>query len=183
MKANFIERYFVAEMICEVDKDDNFLCLREREEFYSGSFIHRASQLILLNPENKMLIQRRAPWKKWYPNRYTYSVSGTVRDETYESCIEREMPEEIGILVPFRKLFKIGCLIKNGGAFHTVFLGRCSEETLGLIQPDPEEITSVKWVELNELHISIENEPEKYTPSLKAGITKIFKEGYETYIF
>ena len=97
----------MAEMISEVDKDDNFLGLREREEFYSGNYIHRASQLILLNPENKMLIQKRAPRKKWYPDRYTYSVSGTVGDESYEACIEREMLEEIGIPVPFRKLFKV----------------------------------------------------------------------------
>lgn len=173
----------MAEMICEVDKDDNLLGLREREEFYSGNYIHRASQLILLDPENKMLIQRRAPWKKWYPNRYTYSVSGTVRDETYEACLEREMPEEIGILVPFRKLFKICCLVENGGAFHTVFLGRCSEETVNLIQPDLEEMISVNWIELDELYRAIETSPENFTPSLRAGITKIFKEGHEKYIF
>jgi len=173
----------VPEMICEVDKDDNFLGLREREEFYSGSYLHRASQLILLNPENKMLIQRRAPWKKWYPNRYTYSVSGTVRDETYEACLEREMPEEIGILVPFRKLFKISCFVENGGAFHTVFLGRCPEETVNLIRPDIEEMISINWIGLDELYDAIEASPENFTPSLRAGITKIFKEGNEKYIF
>jgi isopentenyldiphosphate isomerase len=173
----------VEEMICEVDSDDNLLGLREREEFYSGNYIHRASHLILLNSENEMLIQKRAPSKKWYPNRYTYSVSGTVRDESYEACIEREMLEEIGISVPFKKLFKIPCLLENGGAYHTVFLGRCSEETLSLIRPDPEEMVSVNWVRLDKLHRAIENEPENYTPSLKAGIKKIFKEGYEIYIF
>ena len=173
----------MAEMICEVDSDDNLLGLREREEFYSGNYIHRASHLVLLNSENEMLIQKRAPSKKWYPNRYTYSVSGTVRDESYEACIKREMLEEIGISVPFRKLFKIPCLLENGGAYHTVFLGRCSEESLNLIMPDPEEMVSVNWVGLDELYRAVENEPENYTPSLKAGITKIFKEGCETYIF
>ena len=172
----------MAEMICEVDSYDNLLGLREREEFYSGNYIHRASHLILLNSENEMLIQKRAPSKKWYPNHYTYSVSGTVRNESYEACIEREMLEEIGISVPFRKLFKIPCLLENGGAYHTVFLGRCSEETLSLISPDPEEMVSINWVRLDELHRAIENEPENYTPSLKAGIKKIFKEGYEIYI-
>ena len=173
----------MAEMISEVDKEDNFLGLREREEFYSGNFIHRAAQFILLNSENKMLIQKRAPGKKWYPDRYTYSVSGTVRDESYEACLEREMLEEIGISVPFRKLFKIPCILENGGAFHTVFLGRCSEETVSLIVPDPEEMVSIEWVELDKLHRAVETQPEKYTPSLRAGITKIFKEGYKKYIF
>ena len=173
----------MTEMICEVDRDDNFLGLREREEFYSGNYIHRASQLILLNPENKMLIQRRAPWKKWYPNRYTYSVSGTVGNETYEACMEREMPEEIGILVPFHKLFRIPCLIEKGGAFHTVFLGMCPAETVKLIRPDIEEMISINWIELDELYSAIETAPENFTPSLRAGITKIFEEGYDKHFF
>ena len=172
----------MAEMISEVDKEDNFLGLREREEFYSGNYIHRAAQFILLNSENKMLIQKRAPGKKWYPDRYTYSVSGTVRDESYEACLEREMLEEIAISVPFRKLFKFSCILENGGAFYTVFSGRCSEETASLIKPDPEEAASVEWVEFEELHRDIQTEPEKYTPSLRAGILKIFKEGYMEYI-
>lgn len=171
----------MGELISEVDKNDNFLGLREREEFYSGKHIHRAAHLILLNPENKMLIQKRSPKKRWYPGRYTYSVSGTVADESYEACMEREMLEEIGISVPFRKLFKIPCIFENKGAFHTVFSGLCSEKTANLIRPDPEEAMSVEWVELEELHGTIKAEPEKYTPSLREGIQKIFQEGYGKY--
>jgi isopentenyldiphosphate isomerase len=173
----------VTELITEVDKNDNYLRLREREEFYSGMHIHRAAQLILLNPENKMLIQKRSPQKRWFPGRYTYSVSGTVANESYEACMEREMLEEIGISVSFRKLFKISCIVENKGAFHTVFSGLCSEKTASLIRPDPEEAVSVEWIELEELHEAVKNEPEKYTPSLRAGILKIFQEGYEKYIF
>jgi isopentenyldiphosphate isomerase len=170
-------------MIYEVDEEDNLLGMREREEFYSGNYIHRASQLILLNAENKMLIQKRAPCKVWYPNRYTYSVSGTVRDESYETCLEREMLEEIGIQVTFRRLFKLPCIYGAGRAFHTVFMGRCSEEIENLIVLDPEETASIRWVSLDELHAAIKTNPEIYTPSLKAGILKIFKDGYEKYIF
>lgn len=165
-------------MITEVDVNDNFLGLRNREEFYSASYIHRASQLILLNPENQMLIQRRAAGKRWYPNRYTYSVSGTVANESYEVCMQREMLEEIGISVPFTKLFKLACIFERGGAFHTVFTGRCSEEISRSIRPDPEEAAYIEWVNPEELYRAVKINPEEYTPSLKAGITKIFEEGY-----
>lgn len=77
----------------EVDNNDSFLELRDREEFYLGKHIHRAAHLILLNPENKMLIQKRSPQKRWYTGRYTYSVSGTAANESYEACMEREMLE------------------------------------------------------------------------------------------
>lgn len=173
----------MAELISEVDKNDNFLGLREREEFYSGEHIHRAAQLILLNPENKMLIQKRSPQKHWYPNRYTYSVSGTVADESYEVCMKREMLEEIGISVPFRKLFKIPCIFENKGAFHTVFSGRCSKKLANSVRFDPEEAVYVEWIELEELHRAVIAEPEKYTPSLRAGIIKIFQEGCGKYFF
>ncbi|AKB29463.1 MutT protein [Methanosarcina siciliae T4/M] len=172
----------MTELISEVDKDDNFLGLRPREEFYSGNHIHRASQLILLDSENRMLLQKRAPGKFWYPNLYTYSVSGTVADESYETCIAREMFEEIGISVPFRKLFKIPCILENKGAYHTVFSGRCTEENTSLIRYDPEEAVSVEWVGLEELYRAVKIEPGSYTPSLRAGIIKIFEEGCEKYI-
>ncbi|KKG13333.1 MULTISPECIES: Nudix hydrolase [Methanosarcina] len=170
-------------MIIEVDKNDNFLCLRAREDFYSGNHIHRASQLILLDPENRMLLQKRSPAKFWFPNRYTYSVSGTVAGESYEVCMEREMLEELGISVPFRRLFKIPCIRENKGAYHTIFSGRCSEEAASLIRYDPEEATSVEWVELEELHRAVKAEPGNYTPALREGIIKIFKEGCEKYLF
>jgi hypothetical protein len=34
-------------------------------------------------------------------------------------------------------------------------------------------MVSVNWVGLDELYRAVENEPENYTPSLKAGITTI----------
>ncbi|AKB20107.1 MULTISPECIES: Nudix hydrolase [unclassified Methanosarcina] len=173
----------MTELIIEVDRDDNFLGLRPREDFYSENHIHRASHLILLDPENRMLLQKRAPEKYWYPNRYTYSVSGTVANESYETCIAREMLEEIGISVPFRKLFKIPCILENKGAYHTVFSGRCSKETAGLIRHDPEEAVSVEWVELEELNRAVKTVPGNYTPSLRAGIIKIFEEGCGKYLF
>ena len=173
----------MTEMIIEVDKNDNFLCLRAREDFYSGNHIHRASQLILLDPENRMLLQKRSPAKFWFPNRSTYSVSGTVAGESYEVCMEREMLEELGISVPFRRLFKIPCISGNKGAYHTVFTGRCTEETAHLIRFDPEEAVSIEWIGLEELHRAVETEPGKYTPSLRAGIMKIFEEGCEKYLF
>ena len=113
-----------------------------------------------------MLYEVITPGKYWFPNRYTYSVSGTVADESYEACIAREMLEEIGISVPFRKLFKIPCVLENKGAYHTVFSGRCSEETASLIRHDPEEAVSVEWVELEDLYRDVKIEPLNYTPSL-----------------
>lgn len=74
----------------EVDEKDNVIGFRPRDDFYTGKYIHRASHLILFNSKNEILIQKRASTKKWYPNLYTFSVSGTVADESYEDCIKKE---------------------------------------------------------------------------------------------
>ncbi len=84
----------------EVDKNDNALGLRPRSDYYTGKYIHRACQLILFNSKNKILLQQRASTKRWYPNLFTFSVSGTVTHESYEACIQKEMQEEIGITIP-----------------------------------------------------------------------------------
>lgn len=64
-----------------------------------------------------------------------------------------------------------------------IFSGRCSAKIANLIRPDPEEADYVEWIDLEELYRAVRAEPEKYTPSLRAGIIKIFQEGYEKYLF
>ncbi|MDD2339361.1 MAG: hypothetical protein PHG79_03655 [Methanosarcina sp.] len=56
-----------------------------------------------------------------------------------------------------------------------VFSGWCSGKTASLIRPDLEEAVYVEWIELEGLHRAVKAEPEKYTPSLRAGIIKIFQ--------
>jgi isopentenyl-diphosphate Delta-isomerase len=83
----------MVEMIIEVDKNDNQVGLRPRNHFYNSKHIHRVSHLILFNSKNEILLQLRSPTKKLWPNLFTYSVDGTVVNESYEDCIQREMQE------------------------------------------------------------------------------------------
>ena len=55
----------MVEQNIEVDKNDNQIGLRPRDDFYTGKYIHRASHLILFNSKNEILLQHRAPTKKW----------------------------------------------------------------------------------------------------------------------
>ena len=120
------------EMNYEVNKDDNVIGLRPRDDFYTGKYIHRSSHLILFNSKNEVLVQKRSPTKKWYPNLYTYSVSGTVAEESYDECIKKETEEEIGITVPGKYLFKYPFFDELDKAYHAVFIGNSDEE----IKPD-----------------------------------------------
>lgn len=169
------------ELIVEVDRKDKVKGLRLRSEFYTGKYIHRAVHLILLNSKGEMLVQKRAGDKDWYPGLFTYSASGTARDESYEECINRETKEEIGIKPKMNFLFKY--YLEDKGverAFHAVFLSKSDDD----VKPDSKEISSIKWVNLKELEKKIRAHPENYTPSMVKGMTKFFKEyGNKTKIF
>ena len=74
----------------EVDKNNKKIGLRTISDFQTGKFIHRSAHLLLINSKNEILIHKRSSNKVWYPNLYTYSVSGTVKNESYTLIRRRD---------------------------------------------------------------------------------------------
>lgn len=166
----------MVEQNIEVDENDNVIGLRPITDFYTGKFIHRASHLILFNSKNEILLQKRAPTKIWYPNLYTFSVSGTVANETYEECINHEMLEEIGIQIPVKFAFKYHFFDEVDKAFHAIFVGKSDEK----ITPDGVEMSKIKWISVDDLKTDLKEHPEKYTPPFVKGMTKFLDEFYKS---
>ena len=164
----------MVELNIEVDENNNQIGLRPKSDFHTGKYIHRSAHLILFNLKNEILLQKRVATKKWYPNLYTYSVSATVANETYEECINREMQEEIGINIPIKKLFVYQFFDKVDKAFRAVFIGKTDNK----IYPDQREIQKVKWINANDLKKDILENPDKYTPPFVEGMKKYFAEFY-----
>ncbi len=166
----------MVELNIEVDNNDNVIGLRQHDDYFTGKYIHRSSHLILFNSNHEILIQKRDSTKKWYPDLYTYSVSGTVRDESYTVCIEREMQEEIGISTKVKYLFTYPFFDTLDKAFHAVFVGKSDEN----IKPDTSEISKIEWIPPAQLKKEIIVNPSKFTPPFVAGMTKYFTEFYKT---
>ena len=165
----------MTDLVMEVDEKDNELGVRPKNDFYGNpELIHRGSHLLLFNSSDELLIQKRAKNKVWYPLLYTYSVSESVGDESYEEGIDRGMNEELGILVPCKKLFKY--YFKDGvdNAFRTVFLAN-SDITVNV---DMREAESFRWVHISELEKMIKSKPELFTPPFLKGL-KIYFERYK----
>lgn len=154
------------DLIIEVDENNNEIGLRSREDFYGGPYIHRGVHLMLFNSKGEVAIMKRSPNKRWYPNLYTFSVSGTVDNETTGECIVREVREEIGLNLKPKELFTFKHFDNQDKAFATLYSAISDTE----IKPDPEEISEVKWVKLNWLKNDMENHPENYTHSMNEGM-------------
>jgi len=158
------------ELIIEVDEYDKEIGLRPRSDFYTGEYIHRASHLILFNEEGKILLPKRAKTKRWYPLHYDYAVGGTVGNETYRDCIQREIPEELGIEIPVKEIFKYFSSDRGiDAAFRMIFVGKTDQQ----IKPN-EEVESIKWVSKEELIKDIKQNPKNYAPYLSKGLEKYF---------
>jgi len=164
------------EQIIEVDKYDNKIGLKPRDDFYKSNFIHRAVHLILFNSKNEILLQQRSSAKKVYPNLFTYSVDATVANESYEDCIQREMKEELGISINVKRVFTYPLFDTIDKAWHCVFVGKTDNK----ITPEEREIQKVKWIGIDELKKDILKSPNLYTPQLVEGIKKYFDDFYET---
>jgi len=158
------------ELVIEVDINDKKIGLRPREDFHEYNIFHRSSVLLLFNDKDEVLLQKRSENKKWFPGMYDFSVAGTVNDETYENCMRREIKEEIGINLNFNFLFKMSPNEKNDKAYHSVFIGKTSEELI----LDKEEVESVEWISVDKLKTRISSEPNNFTPQLLVGLKKYF---------
>jgi len=161
------------ELIIQVNERNEVIGLTPREDFYGGKLIHRLSHLLLSNSKNEVAIMKRSPNKRWYPNLYTFSVSGTVDNETTDECIKREIIEEIGIEISFKKLFTFRHFDDQDNAFATLYSATSDKE----LTPDPQEISQVDWVTLDWLKKDMEINPDKYTNPFLEGM-KIYWEKY-----
>ncbi|KKS23872.1 MAG: hypothetical protein UU82_C0017G0006 [Candidatus Nomurabacteria bacterium GW2011_GWC2_41_8] len=153
-------------MIIQVNEKDEVVGLAPRESFYGGKIIHRSSHLMLFNSKGEVVTMKRSMNKRWYPGLYTFSVSGTVDNETTEKCIKREMVEEIGIGVPFKKLFTFRHFDDSDNAFATLYSAVSDKN----ITPDRQEISEVNWVTLDWLKKDMANHPTKYTHTMLEGM-------------
>ncbi|MDZ7798809.1 MAG: NUDIX domain-containing protein [Patescibacteria group bacterium] len=159
----------------EVNKNDQIIGKRPRKDFYTGQYIHRASHLILFNSKNQILLQKRVKTKKWFPNLYTFSVAATVSEESYKDCLKREIPEEIGISIPIKFLFKYPFFDKTDKAFHAVFISKSDKK----IKPDKREISEIIWLTPQKLKQDLKANPKKYTPPFRKGMEIFFTQYYK----
>ncbi len=163
----------IDDLIIEVDENNNQIGLRSRREFYEGKHIHRGVHLMLFNSKNEIAIMKRSSNKRWYPNLYTFTVSGTVDNETNEKCIEREIKEEIGLDIKPIELFTFRHKDNYDDAFATLYFASSDKDLI----PDKEEISQVDWVSLVWLKEDIKNNPVKYTNTMLEGM-KVYWEKY-----
>jgi isopentenyldiphosphate isomerase len=150
-----------------VDRYDRIIGITSREDAHRLNLFHRAVHLYVRGESGGLIIQKRSLSKDLEPGRWTVSCSGHVdRGETYEIAALREFKEELGVMIDRSVLVD---LLHSGPSKENGYEFIRSYEVISKIQPvhDPNEISEIREVELNELDNWLVEEPEVFASSFR----------------
>ena len=85
-----------------------------REKCHKEGLWHKAVAVFVINSKGQVLLQRRSPNKKMWPNMWDMTAGGHVLSGEFGfQSIIRECKEEIGIILDKRDITFIGCSIST----------------------------------------------------------------------
>ncbi len=152
-----------------VDEDDVPVSIASRRTVHEQALLHRAVHVFLLGEDGELLVQRRSEDKRTYPGRWTSSASGHVRaGNAPRQAAKRETREELGIDAP--PLEPVGTVrvedvdVGEREIVH-VFAGSLAASRAGEVNPDPGEVSEVRWLPLSEVKASVREHPERWADS------------------
>ena len=81
-----------------VDDKNRVIGLRTRGDAYREGLKHRAANVLVLNEQGELLVQKRASNKAFYPDFWDLSCAEHVKPgESFKKAAERGLLEELGI--------------------------------------------------------------------------------------
>ena len=163
------------DLIPVVDEEDNVLEYKRRGDIKKED-IYRVSALWIENSKGQVLLAQRAFSKKNDPGKWGPAVAGTVeKAETYESNIQKETEEELGITdikltMPFKKIRHTG----EHNFFVQYFLAIIDKE-INEFNFDKREVNEIKWFDKKKLKEKIRQYPDVFLKSLTVRINLFLK--------
>jgi isopentenyl-diphosphate delta-isomerase len=163
------------EQIILVDRNDSETGSGEKMDVHRNGQLHRAFSIFVFNSRGETLLQQRAEGKYHSAGLWTNTCCSHPRTgESLEEAVHRRLKEEMGFDCNLREAFSFIYRSEFGNGlteheFDHVFVGRFD----GIPSPDKSEVSSFRWVGLEELIADIKNSPEKYTYWLKDCIGRV----------
>jgi isopentenyl-diphosphate delta-isomerase len=153
------------EEVILVDLDDREVGHFPKLEAHRRGLLHRAISVCVVDPQGRMLLQRRARGKYHSGGLWTNACCTHPRaGEAVKDAAERRLREELGVSCGLDWILRThyhasvgGGLIENEVVhlFHGLYVGE--------VAPDPREVDSFVWTSRKKLLIDIEKRPEDYT--------------------
>lgn len=157
------------ELVVLVNDKDEKVGLMPKLEAHEKGKLHRAFSVFIFNDEGQMLLQQRALHKYHTPGKWANTCCSHQRDgESSLDAGKRRLEEEMGFVTDlnFRKTFIYKASFDNGLTEHEfdhIMVGKYNEDPV----INPEEVAAFKWMDISDILLEIELDPEKYTAWFK----------------
>lgn len=147
--------------------------IKDRNLVHKDGDWHRSVHVWILNSRGQLLVQKRAPQKDSHPNMWDISCAGHVSaGESSIEAVVKEIKEELDVTAnkeDFTFLFTLvnpkkkttGVFINN--EFRDVYIIN-KDLDLSKIKLQPEEVSEVKWISLEDLEKVIQTKDPNFIP-------------------
>lgn len=147
-----------------VDSEDRVIGQASRKEVHDKGLLHRSVHIMVFNEAGDLFLQKRAMSKDENPGLWDTSSSGHVdTGEDYLIAAERELEEELGIRESLTYIDKISACPQTFGEHVKIY--RCTTRQAILVNRD--EIDEGRYASLDDLANEIQNQPDRFTSTLK----------------
>lgn len=157
------------EQVVLINEQGEVLGLMDKQQAHFGGLLHRAFSVFIFNRKGEMLLQKRASCKYHSPGQWTNAVCSHPRkDESYPEAAKRRLNEELGISADIQEKFHFIYKAKVGEGLWEhekdhVFTGIYE----GNFRLNPEEVSEVRYISMENLETELKNHPENFTEWFK----------------
>lgn len=148
-----------------VDQNDNVIGKDTKENKFAKELISRNVVAFIKNNKGELIIVKRSPHKRSWPNRLDLATCGNVNcEESYDKAIKREIKEELGIECELQMIDKIYTQVEENGKkvkyFTGVYQGQTAETPVLC-----DELLELRYMSIQDLSRMMDEEPNKFSPS------------------
>lgn len=153
------------ENVILVNENDEPIGLMPKMEAHEKAALHRAFSVFILNEQNQVMLQQRAGDKYHSPLLWTNTCCSHQRDgESNVEAGSRRLFEEMGFKTELKELFSFiyKAPFENGLTEHEldhVMIGYYNDQP----QINPEEVASWKWMDIDQIKLDMDANPDIYT--------------------
>lgn len=164
-------------LVITVNERDEWTGTMEKMKAHTDGVLHRAFSVFILNEHNEMLLQRRATGKYHSGGLWTNTCcSHPAPGESTINAAHRRLMEEMGFDCALEPCFHLRYKADVGNSlteneYDHIYIGRYD----GKISPDPDEVMDYKYVPVDEVIKSLNEQAQDYTAWFRLAMPKFME--------
>jgi isopentenyl-diphosphate delta-isomerase len=157
------------EILVLVDENDNQIGTDTRENCHLGSGKRHRAFTVFLFHKGKLLLQQRSKQKLLWPGGWDVSFTSHVYPgESYMEAASRKASQELGAKIgELEDVHSFVYFAPQGTHAENEFCRLLVGEFDGKVEPNPQEISAIRWVGVEEAQRDLRANPDSYTPWFK----------------